>query len=354
MSERRILQWWRSRGVAAVLAMLLAGMSGTLEAADAPEPRDAREGRETRQRRQPREGYRDSQVVRAFQELEMEGTWRWLESGRDRLSRNVTSVGRSLDDWLSGESVGEHSNESYLRIKLNQRVGRHNAYHSDLSIGGRVDLPQTAERWRLIFDSRTEERNSLREQRVGDTYPSSFTGGFSYELDEIAGWQFSQDFGLRADIPPDPFYRIRSHYGHSIGDNWHGEINQRLFYYHSDGWGQDTRIHFSRDVGNDFYLRLDSQANYRHQDREVELAQSVSLNQSLSEFETLTYELGVIGGNKPDTQVQDYYAQMQYRNAIHEDWLVLEVVPQLLSERENDWQLDPRLQFNLEIYFYDF
>jgi len=62
----------------------------------------------------------------------------------------------------------------------------------------------------------------------------------------------------------------------------------------------------------------------------------------------------VLGVNRPDTRLENIYAQMVYRKAIHEDWLVLEFVPQVLAERETDWKIDPRLQVNLEVYFFDF
>jgi hypothetical protein len=44
---------------------------------------------------------------------------------------------------------------------------------------------------------------------------------------------------------------------------------------------------------------------------------------------------------------------MVYRKAIYEDWLIMEVVPQLLFEARYDWKPDPRVQLNLEIYFFD-
>jgi len=34
--------------------------------------------------------------------------------------------------------------------------------------------------------------------------------------------------------------------------------------------------------------------------------------------------------------------------------LVLELVPQLIMAREENWNPDPRIQFNLEVYFFDF
>ena len=85
-----------------------------------------------------------------------------------------------------------------------------------------------------------------------------------------------------------------------------------------------------------------------------EFAQTVSVHHTLGERETLTYEGGVIGVSQPTQRVESYYAQTVYRKAVYEDWLVMELVPQLVMERDEDWDPDPRFQFNLQVYFFDF
>jgi hypothetical protein len=281
--------------------------------------------------------------------------WGWLESRRDDVSRNVSGIGRSLDDWLSGGAVGDRSNESYLRLKVNQQVSTTGAYFSTARISGRVDLPRATERWKLIFESEQSDLDSLQNQRLSNIRPSEFSGGFSYELPERDdGLRFTHDVGVKGRIPLDPFYRFRTRYGYELNERWFLGVNNRIWYYHSEGWGQDTRVSFSRDIRDDVFLRLDSEMNYRDRYNLFEFAQTVSVHQSLGERETLTYQGGVIGGSQPNPRVESYYVQTVYRKAIHEDWLVMELVPQLIMDREESWKPDPRFQFNLEIYFFDF
>jgi hypothetical protein len=64
--------------------------------------------------------------------------------------------------------------------------------------------------------------------------------------------------------------------------------------------------------------------------------------------------LGLLGNNRADSLVDSYYAQMLYRRAIYKDWLVMELVPQMLFEKRYEWKVDPRVQLNLEVYFFDF
>lgn len=302
----------------------------------------------------------DGLLVRAIEDLDLDRAWRWLEEQRDDVSRGVSVVGRNLDSWLAGEGIGERSNESYLRVRLNQRVGRFDTYHSTVSISGRVDLPRTQERWKLIFESDNRDRESLSNQRLNNMAPSSFTGSFRYELPERNGWRLDHDVGIRGRIPLDPFYRFRVRYDKELNEDWYMGFSNRISYYHRQSWIQDTRLNFSRAVTPQVNFRVESEARYRHEERLTEFGQSVALHQALGQFETLTYQLGVIGRNRPvDPEdpvryIDHYYTQLVYRKAIYEDWLVLELVPQLIFAKEYDWDPDPRIQFNLEIYFFDF
>ena len=281
--------------------------------------------------------------------------WSWLETKRDSMSKNVSGVGRYLDDWLAGDGVGEHSNQSYLRVKLNQQISETGAYYSNVRISGRVDLPRATERWKLIFESEQSEQNSIQNQRLSNIRPSEFSGGFSYELPERDdGFRFTHDVGVKGRIPLDPFYRFKTRYGHDINSQWGLGVDHKIWYYHTEGWGQDARLYFTRSIRDDMFLRFDTEANFRDRDNEFEYAQTVALHRTLGERETLTYEAGVIGTSQPSNRVESYYAQSVYRKAIHEDWLVMELVPQLVMERDNDWNPDPRIQFNLEVYFFDF
>jgi len=291
----------------------------------------------------------------AMQTITETSAWSWLENKRDDMSKNVSNIGRNLDDWLAGDSVGERSNESYLRIKLNQQISETGAYYSNVRVSGRVDLPRATERWKLIFESEQSEQNSIQNQRLSNIRPSEFLGGFSYVLPETNnGFRFTHDLGVKGRIPLDPFYRFKTRYGHDINSKWALGVDHKLWYYNHDGWGQDARLFFTRSISDDMFLRFDTEANFRDRYNEFQYAQTVALHRTLGELETLTYEAGVIGSSQPTTRVESYYAQSVYRKAIHEDWLVMEFVPQLVMDRDNDWNPDPRVQFNLEVYFFDF
>lgn len=280
--------------------------------------------------------------------------WQWVQGRRDQVSRNVAELGRWVDDWLAGDTVGEAANESFLRVRLNQLQGTYSNYNSQLSVGGRLDLPRASERWKLIFESDVTELNTLNDNRLENIQSDVSIGGFRYQHETGNGWAFDHDLGLRARVPLDPFYRFRARYGRSLGTRWSLGLEQKLFYYHARGPGYDGTLSLSRVLAPDRYLRFSTQVNYRDERGVLEVAQAVTVHQSLGDRETLSHEAGVLGVNRPTTRFNAVYAQSRWRKAVYEDWLIMELSPQLLIAREQNWRPEPRLFVNFEVLFFDF
>jgi hypothetical protein len=280
--------------------------------------------------------------------------WRWLDEPRDVLSRNVTAWGRSLDAWLAGESINNLSNESFLSVRLNQQFSTRGDLHSRLRVGGSLDLPQATERWKFIFESDSRELNSLEDNVLGEEPSGNSVGGFRYL--QLAGekFQLSHSIGVRGRLPLDPYYRMRANFDQQLGGDWGLGVRQRIWYYDSEGWGYNTNLSFRKALDDTRILHITSDAQYQQDRQQVEFGQAVILHKLLSEHRSLNYEAGVYGTSKPNRRINLYYAGVQYRRAIREDWLFLEVVPQLLMERENSWNPRPRLSINLEMLFFEF
>ncbi len=280
-------------------------------------------------------------------------SWQWLERGRSQISQSVTALGRNLDAWLSGESIGDNSNETYLRIRLNQQTASFDGYHSRLKIDGSLDLPQTSERWKLIFESDAAELNSLEGSVLRGEPSTESIGGISYQQSTKGSWQLNHSIGFRSRLPADPFYRLKAQYAYQLSDDWSLGYRQKIWHYKSQGWGYNTDVSFNREIDQGKILSVSSEARYQQDRRLTEFSQTIALHKALRQFETLSYELGVLGVNKPNVRINDYYVGVQYRRAIRDQWLFLELVPQLVVSRDESWRPQPKLIVNLEMLFFD-
>ncbi|MFT7470427.1 MAG: hypothetical protein ACI8XU_000315 [Kiritimatiellia bacterium] len=288
-------------------------------------------------------------------ELEPEiNLWQWLLGPREVVSRNVTALGRNLDDWLAGEGIGNQPNQTYLSVRLNQQLGSLDGYHSRARIGGSLDLPRVSERWKLIFESDAEELNSLEGEVLGDEVSGEAIGGFSYQQKLGGSWQLDHTVGLRDRLPADPFYRFKARHQRTLNSDWSLSYQQKIWHYKTQGWGYDTDISFNRKISASKILQISSEIKYQQDRKSTDFSQILALHDTRAEYETLSYELGVLGSNKPNSRINDYFMGARYRQAIEGDWLFVELVPQLLVSRVENWRPEIRLILNLEIQFFDF
>lgn len=280
--------------------------------------------------------------------------WRWLDEPRDALSRNVTAWGRSVDAWLAGEAINNLGNESFLRVRFNQQFSTRGDLHSKVRFGGSLDLPQTTERWKFIFESDSRELNDLQDNVLGEEPTGNSEGGFRYLQRAGERFQLSHSVGIRGRLPLDPYYRMRANFDQPLAGGWGLGVRQRIWHYDSEGWGYNTNLSFRKALNERRILHIASDIRYQQERGQIEFGQSVVVHRLLSEQRSLNYEVGVYGTSKPNRKINLYYAGAQYRRAIREDWLFLEFVPQVLMERENNWNPRPRLSINLEMLFFDF
>ncbi len=241
--------------------------------------------------------------------VEQGNSWEWLLERREQVSRRVTQLGRSLDEWLAGEGVGEQLNESYLSIRFNQLAGTYDRYHSKVRIGGRLDLPAASRRWKLIFESDNQELNSLEENVLDGTNSGDSVGGLRYQEQTSSGWLLSHDIGIRSLAPTDPFYRFRARYSLSLGEAWQAGRDQKIWYFDNRGWGYEMELSFVRQLTEDRFIRVASEENFQESRRRTDLIQTVTLYRSLGEQRTLGYQLGVLGASRPNVRVNDCFAQ---------------------------------------------
>ncbi len=280
-------------------------------------------------------------------------SWQWLERGRSEISQNVTALGRNLDAWLSGESIGDNSNETYLRIRLNQQAASFDGYHSRVKIDGSLDLPRTSKRWKLVFESDANELNSLEGNMLDNESSAESMGGISYQQSTDGPWQLSHSIGFRSRLPADGYYRFKAQYEHRVNDNWSVGYRQKIWHYRSQGWGYNTDISFNRKIDQEKILRVSSEVRYQQARKLTEFSQTIALHDPLKEFETISYEVGILGVNSPNVRISDYYVGTQYRRAIRRQWLFLEVTPRLVVSRDENWRPQPTLMLNLEMLFFD-
>ncbi len=273
-----------------------------------------------------------------------------LEETHDHIAESVGTFSKSTDTWFASNTETDEKNESYLRLRLKQNFFKGGEYEGDYGLSGHIDLPRTKKRWKLIFDSDSNDLDSLSGKTVLHGRDGENIGGLSRD-NQTRWFTISHDFGVRSHLPLDPFYRFRFRTGKDIGEQWRANFEQRLWYYNSEGWGEKSQLAFLHPLDARNTLRITTDVQYQEERDQIEYGQSIALQQALAPGENLRYQAGVVGDSEPNHRLENSYLQASYSRNVHEDWLILTVTPQLAFPREDDWKANPGLFLRLDIYF---
>lgn len=278
-----------------------------------------------------------------------------LEESQEVVARTVVSLSRAMDRMLGGRAEYADSDyDSVLRVRFFQRLDDAGGSRLEPRVSGRVSLPGAEERWSLIFFSDDYEDPLDRERDIDRELEDRSRGSVAlrYLRPVRERLNTSLSVGLRTG-PVDAIIRGRAWYGLYAGSLLI-RPEQSLFWYDERGLGSATWLRLELPLADERRLvRSETGATWFRRDRQFYYDQIFSLLQPLSRRQALVWQLGAQAESRPRTHVTSYYAQVRWRSVVHRDWLIFELRPQLIRERENGFELERRLYLGLELLFGD-
>lgn len=272
----------------------------------------------------------------------------------------VQALGQWADRTLSGSTHDLPNNESYLRIGFATESEYGDLAQFEPEVRFRLDIPTTEEKLRLVIESESDdliplgERQRDRQLTEPDRSDTEATGALRYLTQIGDAINLSNDVGARLRLPPDAFWRATAEKQWQPDSDWTLNVQQRLFYYHQDGWGERTWFGAGRFVGNDWYFRSSSELEWVHDDRKFVAAQIFSLRKRTNNRLVVTPRLGVLGESQPSWRTTTAFADVTLRYRLHSNWLYAELIPALEFPREESFKDRASVVFRIEMFFSGF
>jgi hypothetical protein len=270
-----------------------------------------------------------------------DNTLQWLNTVRDERSEDVGQLGRYIDAMFAGETDAGVPNKTYVQITTQSTVSEIPSRRgTEAGIKLKLDLPNTKRRWKLFFESDNTDADRLDQKvrNVGSGADTEAVGGLRLENDPTDAWRVSTDVGLRARIPLDAFARFKARRDWRLGNPWIMTFEHEDWYFHEKGFGTENSLDFHRPLGESHYLSVTSAAQYQDRYKVIELAQTATVTHFIDERQAIAYGVGVLGVNKPSVKTTAYYVSTNYQRKIYKDWLFMEVTPELLFPRIEDFR----------------
>lgn len=281
---------------------------------------------------------------------------RW-ESAHQYLSENVEALSDKIDSFFGANRIYEESSGTYIQLRGSAIYGRGGDWDFDGRVRAKFDLPNLAERIKLVIES--EDADDPREERIlTGTSPTQALDGtdldasLQYTLQAKDTWDIRLQPGLKVKWPLDPFVRLRFRWVNSLSPTWLSRVTVTPGWFNSRGWEARTRVDFERATGRGSLFRSSSEAIWLLDDsRNLILVQAFFFSHPLNSREQLAYEAGVFGEIDPRFEDTGYFASVRYRRDIHKRWIFLELKPQVVFDREDDFRPDPSIALSLEMLF---
>ena len=278
---------------------------------------------------------------------EAERGWRYLDylnAPHAWFSRRLGDTSRYIDSYFATDDLYEEVSGSYAELSLDQRLVETQGADFELDFRLKAELPAAQRRLKLLLETDAEEREQRRSvpgesqspDGGGEESPGLYAG-LRQVLVQTTGLRLQTDAGIKLRTPLDPFakIRLRRTWGWS---RWSLRLKGTLFWFGSERLGHNVDMDIDRPITSHLALRFTTREVWLDETDVMRLGQGISLVHILGRRNVVSYELGMAAVNRPVIRAEQYRLGLRFRHRLHEDWLFLEVTPEILWPRQQGFE----------------
>jgi len=278
---------------------------------------------------------------------------RWVDSSHRFATDQTMALTRWVDGFFGDIEGDAEMAESRLRLKVTSDWDERLGTETRVSIGGKVNLPQLADRVDLVF--RGDDPDELVPGDEDD--PSQSQVGLQVLLDESTTGNQRIDFtvGLSSSGPkPGIKYRYQSLWTPKTIFRF----SQRAQYDFGDGAYATTKLDIDHEISARSLVRSQTRMLYGEESEGVEWSSTLGVVRQWAVadgFERAAYlYVGAKGYTEPNSYTENYQLGLRLRAQALREFLFFEIEPTLNRRidtpglaRENAWGVIARVEFLL-------
>jgi len=287
----------------------------------------------------------------------------WIDLLQQGVYFGVCGTAAWFDGLFGNPRYEQDSNETFGRIGLYESWDDRDSFDTRLRLRARLALPAMQNRLRLTLDRGDE--SEIVEERPSNTenpLPPSFSSvsddawllGLGYSKQEGLENGFDFGVGIRLRFPVDPYVRGSYRHNFIFDSTTMLRFRETLFWRDSRGFGATTQVTLDRLLSDQFLIRQDNVGTIAQDTEGLDWRASLTLFQSLSDRRALSYTALVRGETAAEVGLQDYGAEVRYRQRLHRRWLFIEFATSVTWPRETleeRRRINPGVGVGVEMYF---
>ncbi|GAB4016043.1 MAG: hypothetical protein Fur0010_15580 [Bdellovibrio sp.] len=283
---------------------------------------------------------------------EVEDTF--IDRAHQELSRSLFIFSNTIDSFFGGQRADDLPNGSRIRLYWTANKEENTALTGESAVRANIVLVETQKKLKVSFKNKYEEESEKKlEESDKKTAPeksansSKASSPSTFDPLDLLRWRLKFDSGIRVDIPPEPFAKLRLLKSWYFG---HYELRpgQEVFWYLESGFGETTRLDLDRPISEDLLFRYENWVTWRDETDEYDFASGPILYQRLSDRRGLSYNLKILGVSNPTWHVNDYKFEVSYRQLLWRQWFFVEITPYVHFPKSREWEKTFGMSFKLE------
>jgi len=240
-----------------------------------------------------------------------------------------------VDQWFGSVADDAVYEKIYGSITPSLLYTQYDGLRAKLRFNMNIPLPQINDRLHAFigrFDpnefitERDEPSGAFPRTYGPPTEDQTLLGiGYHEAAKPQQGGRFDAGVGIRLALPTDPYIKGGYVYQRGVSETGLFSIRQTLFWQHSEGFGETTRLDLERIYDVHWLARYAASATRSQQSEGVRGYSSVMLLHELTNRRAVAVEIGVDGQVQAPVPLHDYGAKVAFRRAILRQWLIMEI-----------------------------
>ncbi len=292
----------------------------------------------------------------------------YIDFKRDYLSDKFADFASGIDSFFGTDRNFQETNKSVLQIDATQVTQEGNTPTIGLSFKAKFHLPNAQKRLHLLLESNPDQNlpgqtlgQQLQQQQTSlfreVSTPDSYGAALRFGNSEEDPLQLNVDGGLKADNGKEfytysihPFARSSASYIYPM-NLVQLKATESAFWFNSTGLGETTLLEIDHKITDKVLFRATSGITFLVNNEADTYHQDFAIFDTIDKEKSLLYQITANGVSRPASEFNEYVALVLYRRRVHQDWVFLEINPQLHYPKINNFQLNSELILRLEFMF---
>ncbi len=283
-----------------------------------------------------------------------------LNDAHSVLSKSIVLLGTRIDRFFGVDRGEDITNNSQIRMWAQSTKVEGETLNNEANIRFKIHLPYTQKRFKFVFERKADDQSQVTSASTAEpvkpvTANSELekkvktTAALQYLINETRNWNFFADTGIRVDIPPEPFARMRIRRNWKLPWSIEAIAEQSIFWYLEEGFGETTSVDFDYKISENKLFRFQNTSTWWDETDTFTLVHGPTLYHTLSSRRGISYSAKAIGTTRPQSLITNYDLSISYRQLLHKNWFFMELSTLGTFPRAENWEFIPSLSLKFEV-----